>query len=352
MSNNGAKPSAIHEDWGVLQVAESDEVGDSEVSAPTDDPPNSSSVSQLVEQQASSSSSDGDGRLPTMRDLVSDNVSQLASSAKLYFPTSPNASGKPDRQTHPSCAHSFKMFKNVKDNSEKLEKTSRESVAKKCKATFHAKPSDLCSDFVSKANISGDQSDPHKELEKEKKLEDEEKSMSEYSSSSSDYSALSDEDTDASCDLYARALRRDFNASSLRQYMREGQIYDEVPMIVDTTEDYWTRLQSVKVTGNVSFSSCFKFINRIKRLVSSIQDFLLLQLLEYVGRGKNIHDNGLAQSCVPLSPINHYFELKIIDPGENCYIAIGVARKVCRIKWHWIQFQNKDNAKVYVLNYD
>ena len=50
--------------------------------------------------------------------------------------------------------------------------------------------------------------------------------------------------------------------------------------------------------------------------------------MEYTGRGFNVKDNGFAQSDQPLNPINNYFELQILDPGENCYIAIGIARKV------------------------
>merc|ERR550519_1051969 len=46
------------------------------------------------------------------------------------------------------------------------------------------------------------------------------------------------------------------------------------------------------------------------------------QLLEYVGRG----DAGSAYAEVPLSTKNHYFEMEIIEPGTNCYIAIGLAR--------------------------
>ena len=54
----------------------------------------------------------------------------------------------------------------------------------------------------------------------------------------------------------------------------------------------------------------------------------MFQLLEYNGRGKSIHDVGLAQARYPLDTTNHYFEIEIVDPGENCYIAIGVARRV------------------------
>ena len=52
------------------------------------------------------------------------------------------------------------------------------------------------------------------------------------------------------------------------------------------------------------------------------------QILEYVGRGKSIIDVGLAQARAPLDTTNHYFEIEVIDPGENCYIAIGLARVV------------------------
>lgn len=56
------------------------------------------------------------------------------------------------------------------------------------------------------------------------------------------------------------------------------------------------------------------------------------QLLEYLGKGKSIVDVGLAQARHPLSTRSHYFEVEIVDPGEKCYIALGLARKVgtCR----------------------
>uniref|UniRef100_A0ACB8EMZ8 Uncharacterized protein n=1 Tax=Sphaerodactylus townsendi TaxID=933632 RepID=A0ACB8EMZ8_9SAUR len=50
-------------------------------------------------------------------------------------------------------------------------------------------------------------------------------------------------------------------------------------------------------------------------------------LLEYVGKGKSIIDVGLAQARQPLSTRSHYFEVEIVDPGEKCYIALGLARK-------------------------
>ena len=54
----------------------------------------------------------------------------------------------------------------------------------------------------------------------------------------------------------------------------------------------------------------------------------ILQMLEYTGRGKSIIDVGLAQARYPLDTTNHYFEIEIVDPGENCYIAIGLAKRV------------------------
>jgi hypothetical protein len=53
--------------------------------------------------------------------------------------------------------------------------------------------------------------------------------------------------------------------------------------------------------------------------------------MEYTGRGETINDNGFAQAKYPLTPRNHYFEIQIVDPGENCYIAIGLTVKVSRI---------------------
>jgi len=47
-----------------------------------------------------------------------------------------------------------------------------------------------------------------------------------------------------------------------------------------------------------------------------------------VGRGKSIIDVGLAQARHPLTTRYYYFELQIVDPGENCYVAIGLAHRV------------------------
>ncbi|PVD33922.1 hypothetical protein C0Q70_05184 [Pomacea canaliculata] len=75
---------------------------------------------------------------------------------------------------------------------------------------------------------------------------------------------------------------------------------DAMLMAIDHCEEDWRRLHDIKLIG---------------------------QILEYDGRGKTIHDVGLAQARLPLTTTNHYFELEIVDPGENCYIAIGIARK-------------------------
>lgn len=71
-------------------------------------------------------------------------------------------------------------------------------------------------------------------------------------------------------------------------------------MMVDSHEDEWGRLYDVKVSGT---------------------------LLEYVGKGKSIMDVGLAQARQPLSTRSHYFEVEIVDPGEKCYIALGLTRR-------------------------
>ncbi|XP_053907474.1 SPRY domain-containing protein 3 isoform X2 [Cuculus canorus] len=75
---------------------------------------------------------------------------------------------------------------------------------------------------------------------------------------------------------------------------------DDSAMMVDSFEEEWGRLHNVRLCGT---------------------------LLEYVGQGRSIVDVGLAQARSPLSPRTHYFEVEIVDPGEKCYIALGLARK-------------------------
>ncbi|KAG8271325.1 SPRY domain-containing protein 3 [Homalodisca vitripennis] len=50
-------------------------------------------------------------------------------------------------------------------------------------------------------------------------------------------------------------------------------------------------------------------------------------MLEYNGQGTSILDVGLAQAKQPLNTTSHYFEIEIVDPGENCFIAIGLTEK-------------------------
>ncbi|KAM8862541.1 SPRY domain-containing protein 3-like isoform 2-T3 [Spinachia spinachia] len=76
---------------------------------------------------------------------------------------------------------------------------------------------------------------------------------------------------------------------------------DESMMMVDSHEDDWGRLFDVSVSGT---------------------------LLEYVGKGKSIMDVGLAQARQPLTTRCHYYEVEIVDAGEKCYIALGLARKM------------------------
>lgn len=75
---------------------------------------------------------------------------------------------------------------------------------------------------------------------------------------------------------------------------------DDMLMCIDSNEDDWSRLHDIRLNGSV---------------------------LEYAGRGKSIIDVGLAQARYPLNTTSHYFEIEIMDPGENCYIAIGLARR-------------------------
>jgi len=42
-------------------------------------------------------------------------------------------------------------------------------------------------------------------------------------------------------------------------------------------------------------------------------------------------DVGLAQARQPLTTRSHYFEVEIVDSGEKCYIALGLARRVSQL---------------------
>jgi len=75
---------------------------------------------------------------------------------------------------------------------------------------------------------------------------------------------------------------------------------EDIAMSIDCGEEDWRRLHDIRLNG---------------------------QVLEYTGRGKSLIDVGLAQARTPLSTRTHYFEIEIMDPGKDCYIAIGLARK-------------------------
>lgn len=77
-------------------------------------------------------------------------------------------------------------------------------------------------------------------------------------------------------------------------------VNEDISMCIDSNEDDWSRLHDIRLNGSI---------------------------LEYSGQGKSIVDVGLAQARYPLNTTNHYYEIEILDPGMNCYIAIGLARK-------------------------
>ena len=60
---------------------------------------------------------------------------------------------------------------------------------------------------------------------------------------------------------------------------------------------------------------------------------LFFQVLQCAGRGKSIIDVGFAQARSPLSTTLPFFETEIVDPGESCYIAIGLTRRVSKYRW-------------------
>ncbi|CAN7939206.1 unnamed protein product [Ixodes hexagonus] len=79
-----------------------------------------------------------------------------------------------------------------------------------------------------------------------------------------------------------------------------GPGLEDALMCVDSHEEDWLRLHDVRLNGPV---------------------------LEYSGRGASMVDVGLAQTRCPLNTTSHYYELEILDPGEKCCIAIGLAHK-------------------------
>ncbi|XP_013390022.1 SPRY domain-containing protein 3 isoform X2 [Lingula anatina] len=106
----------------------------------------------------------------------------------------------------------------------------------------------------------------------------------------------------------------------------EWHYSDEILMSVDDCEEEWSRLHDIRLNG---------------------------QILEYTGRGKSIVDVGLAQAKLPLDTAGHYFEIEIVDPGENCYIAIGLARrdypKHRHPGWNWGSIAyHADDGKIFI----
>ncbi|CAF90058.1 unnamed protein product, partial [Tetraodon nigroviridis] len=99
---------------------------------------------------------------------------------------------------------------------------------------------------------------------------------------------------------------------------------DESMMMVDSHEDDWGRLHDVRASGTLKPSLFCSTVFHNKPIFWRTHACLL----EYVGNGKSIMDVGLAQARQPLSTRRHYYELEIVDAGEKCYIALGLARRV------------------------
>lgn len=74
--------------------------------------------------------------------------------------------------------------------------------------------------------------------------------------------------------------------------------------------------------------------------------------LEYDGDGLNRQDVGIAQALFPLSSMNHYFELEILDSGRNGWIAIGLGKSTYSLTKHpgWCEGSvgyHADNGHLY-----
>lgn len=122
-------------------------------------------------------------------------------------------------------------------------------------------------------------------------------------------------------------------------------------MQCDHLDDSWARLSDVHLNGDVShrilysvfsegsLSQTLEVLFNGRRFGTA--DFTLIelfrlsaQIIEYAGSGATYQDVGFAQAAQPLSPSAHYFELEILEPGESCFIAIGVAHKQYPMKRH------------------
>ncbi|XP_022657283.1 SPRY domain-containing protein 3-like [Varroa jacobsoni] len=103
---------------------------------------------------------------------------------------------------------------------------------------------------------------------------------------------------------------------------------DGEEMQCDHFDDFWDRLSNVRLNGDI---------------------------IEYAGSGLSNNGVGFAQAAQPLTPSAHYFELEILDPGESCYIAIGIAHRHYSCKQHpgWSKGSiayHADDGEVFVEN--
>lgn len=97
------------------------------------------------------------------------------------------------------------------------------------------------------------------------------------------------------------------------QYLGHSRVLPDTisePMITNVSPSvYWLRANGVKF----------------------IDDCLTL---EYFGDGLSRQDVGIAQGLEPLTPSNHYFELKILDSGKEGWIAIGLGKSTYPLTKH------------------
>ena len=74
--------------------------------------------------------------------------------------------------------------------------------------------------------------------------------------------------------------------------------------------------------------------------------------LEYDAEGLDRQDVGIAQANFRITPMNHYFELEILDTGQNGWIAIGLAKSTYPLTKHpgWCEGSvgyHADNGQLY-----
>lgn len=74
--------------------------------------------------------------------------------------------------------------------------------------------------------------------------------------------------------------------------------------------------------------------------------------LEYDGDGLNKQDVGIAQANFRLTPTNHYFEMEILDSGQEGWVALGLAKTTYPLTKHpgWAEGSvgyHADNGHLY-----